>query len=134
VKVPYTWKPTGWFMIGWSAEFHAAAVRPLRYFGEDLVASPTPPDDLLERVEKEFLVTMWDDLEIWRYQEYVEHPALAKQDARPYAALRRWTQQFYDVPAVNDVAPARSPFASVRPATLAKRRPTLVEWCETSVS
>jgi hypothetical protein len=61
--------------------------------------SATPPDDLLERVEKEFLVTMWDDLEIWRYQEYVEHPALAKQDARPYAALRRWAQQFYDAPA-----------------------------------
>jgi phenylpropionate dioxygenase-like ring-hydroxylating dioxygenase large terminal subunit len=61
--------------------------------------SATPPEDLLERVEKEFLVTMWDDLEIWRYQEYVEHPALAKQDARPYAALRRWAQQFYNAPA-----------------------------------
>jgi 3-ketosteroid 9alpha-monooxygenase subunit A len=38
VKVPFTWKVTGWFMIGWSAEFPAGGVRPLRYFGEDLVA------------------------------------------------------------------------------------------------
>ena len=38
MKVPFTWKVTGWFMIGWSAEFSASEVRPLRYFGEDLVA------------------------------------------------------------------------------------------------
>lgn len=31
-------KPTGWFQIGWSAEFQPGDVRPLRYFGEDLVA------------------------------------------------------------------------------------------------
>ena len=60
--------------------------------------SPTPPSDLLERIDKEFLSTMEDDLEIWRYQRYVENPALAKQDARPYKALRKWAQQFYDLP------------------------------------
>ena len=38
MKVPFTWQVTGWFMIGWSAEFSASEVRPLRYFGEDLVA------------------------------------------------------------------------------------------------
>ena len=38
MKVPFTWKVTGWFMVGWSAEFAAGEVRPLRYFGEDLVA------------------------------------------------------------------------------------------------
>jgi phenylpropionate dioxygenase-like ring-hydroxylating dioxygenase large terminal subunit len=38
VKVPFTWKVTGWFMIGWSPEFPVGEVRPLRYFGEDLVA------------------------------------------------------------------------------------------------
>ena len=43
------------------------------------------------------MVTMWDDLEIWRYQKYVEHPALARQDAKPYKALRQWAQQFYEV-------------------------------------
>jgi nitrite reductase/ring-hydroxylating ferredoxin subunit len=37
VKVPFTWKVTGWFMIGWSAEFPVGEVRPLGYFGEDLV-------------------------------------------------------------------------------------------------
>jgi 3-ketosteroid 9alpha-monooxygenase subunit A len=38
VKVPFTWKVTGWFMIGWSLEFPVGEVRPLRYFGEELVA------------------------------------------------------------------------------------------------
>ena len=63
--------------------------------------SQTPPEELRRRVEKEFLVTMWDDLEIWRYQKYVEHPALAKQDARPYKSLRQWARQFYDIPVEN---------------------------------
>jgi 3-ketosteroid 9alpha-monooxygenase subunit A len=38
VKVPFTWKVTGWFMVGWSPEFPVGEVRPLHYFGEDLVA------------------------------------------------------------------------------------------------
>jgi nitrite reductase/ring-hydroxylating ferredoxin subunit len=38
VKVPFTWKVTGWFMVGWSPELPVGEVRPLRYFGEDLVA------------------------------------------------------------------------------------------------
>jgi 3-ketosteroid 9alpha-monooxygenase subunit A len=59
--------------------------------------SEVPPPDLEEYVEKEFLVALADDLEIWRYQDYVEHPALAKQDARPYGALRRWARQFYEI-------------------------------------
>jgi 3-ketosteroid 9alpha-monooxygenase subunit A len=59
--------------------------------------SPAPPSELRERVEKEFIVTLWDDLEIWRYQNYVEHPALAKRDARPYGSVRKWARQFYDI-------------------------------------
>jgi 3-ketosteroid 9alpha-monooxygenase subunit A len=38
VLVPFTWKVTGWFMVGWSPEFPVGEVRPLHYFGEDLVA------------------------------------------------------------------------------------------------
>ena len=38
MEVPFTWKVTGWFMIGWSPEFPIGEVRPLHYFGEDLVA------------------------------------------------------------------------------------------------
>jgi 3-ketosteroid 9alpha-monooxygenase subunit A len=67
--------------------------------GDDGVA---PPDELSKRVDSQFMVTIWQDLEIWRYQEYVEHPALAKQDARPYGSLRQWAKQFYE-----DEAPAR---------------------------
>ncbi len=40
---------------------------------------------------------LWDDLEIWRYQVYVETPAFAKQDAKPYGALRKWARQFYEL-------------------------------------
>ena len=38
MKIPFTWKPTGWFMVGWSAEFPVGEVRPLRYFAQDLAA------------------------------------------------------------------------------------------------
>ncbi len=38
MEVPYTWRPTGWFQIGWSGDFPTDRTVPLRYFGEDLVA------------------------------------------------------------------------------------------------
>jgi phenylpropionate dioxygenase-like ring-hydroxylating dioxygenase large terminal subunit len=60
-------------------------------------ASEVAPPDVKDYVEKEFLVALADDLAIWRYQDYVEHPALARQDARPYAALRKWARQFYEI-------------------------------------
>jgi 3-ketosteroid 9alpha-monooxygenase subunit A len=61
--------------------------------------SDVPPEKLRARVEKQHLSTVWDDLNIWRYQRYVEHPALSKVDAKPYMALRKWATRFYDVPA-----------------------------------
>lgn len=67
-----------------------------------------PPADLLQRIDEEFLSTMEDDLEIWRYQRYVAQPALAKQDAKPYKALRRWSEQFYDLPPPAAESPALS--------------------------
>ena len=33
---------------------------------------------------------MEDDLEIWRYQDYIEHPVMAQSDAKEYGALRKW--------------------------------------------
>jgi hypothetical protein len=178
VKVPFTWKVTGWFMVGWSPEFPIGEVRPLHYFGEDLVAyrdeqgelhimeahckhlgahighggtvvgdcvqcpfhgwrwgpngaqnhrlifTCTPVDDecsnlfysiwwprlpgdssdvpngeLRDTIEKHFLSTVFDDLQIWRYQKYVENPALSRDDAKGYMALRKWATQFYEVPA-----------------------------------
>ena len=38
MKVPFTWKVTGWFMIGWSRNFRSARSGLSHYFGEDLVA------------------------------------------------------------------------------------------------
>jgi 3-ketosteroid 9alpha-monooxygenase subunit A len=55
------------------------------------------PDRHRERTQVH-LQALWDDLEIWRYQVYVENPALAQQDARPYGQLRKWARQFYEVP------------------------------------
>ena len=116
--VPFTWKVTGWFMVGWSPEFPVAEVRPLHYFGDDLVAYRDEHGELhvLEAHCKhlgahighggrvvgdcvQFLSTVFDDLQIWRYQKYVEHPPLSKVDAKGYMALRKWATQFYEVPA-----------------------------------
>ena len=56
-----------------------------------------PPADLVERVTKEFLSTVDDDLMIWRHQAWIDNPAYSKEDAKGYATLRKWSQRFYDV-------------------------------------
>jgi 3-ketosteroid 9alpha-monooxygenase subunit A len=55
------------------------------------------PDAIRDHVTNEFISTLEDDLEIWRYQVYIEHPAFAQQDARPYGAIRKWARQFYEI-------------------------------------
>jgi 3-ketosteroid 9alpha-monooxygenase subunit A len=40
-------RPSGWFQIGWSHEYEPGQVRPLRYFGEDLVAYRTAAGQLI---------------------------------------------------------------------------------------
>ena len=59
---------------------------------------PCAPDDVLARVEREFLTTVDDDLNIWRHQKWIDQPAYSKVDAKGYATLRKWSQRFYDVP------------------------------------
>jgi 3-ketosteroid 9alpha-monooxygenase subunit A len=66
--------------------------------------SDIPPESVRERVNKQFRDTMWEDLEIWRYQEYVDRPPLAKHDAKPYMALREWATQFYQIPPSHEAA------------------------------
>ena len=48
-----------------------------------------PPVHLVERATRQFLVTLADDLNIWRHQVYVETPAFARR-GRP--ALRSAAQ------------------------------------------
>jgi len=60
--------------------------------------SPEAPAPLVEKVTRQFLTTVEDDLEIWRYQKWVDKPVYSRVDAKGYATLRRWSQQFYDVP------------------------------------
>ncbi|MFD1813550.1 aromatic ring-hydroxylating oxygenase subunit alpha [Rhodococcus gannanensis] len=62
--------------------------------------SDVPPQDVREKVERRFLVTVFEDLGIWRYQKYVERPPLARIDAKPYMAMREWALRFYEVPPV----------------------------------
>jgi len=47
--------------------------------------------------------TVSDDLQIWRYQKYVERPPLFKVDAKGYMALRKWATKFYDMPPRDEV-------------------------------
>ncbi|MGW0044890.1 Rieske 2Fe-2S domain-containing protein [Rhodococcus sp. NPDC003348] len=59
--------------------------------------SDVPPEEVRAEVERRFLVTVFEDLDIWRYQVYVEKPPLAAVDAKPYLAMREWAKQFYEV-------------------------------------
>lgn len=36
--LPFSMKPVGWFQVAWSGDIPTGEVKPLRYFGEDLVA------------------------------------------------------------------------------------------------
>ena len=44
--IPLDIIPTGWFHMGWSAELPPGAVKPLKYFGQDLVAYRTKSGEL----------------------------------------------------------------------------------------
>jgi len=61
--------------------------------------SPVAPESIRRRVETEYLRTLADDLEIWRHQIYVETPAFAQIDAKPYGTFRKWARQFYELDA-----------------------------------
>jgi 3-ketosteroid 9alpha-monooxygenase subunit A len=65
-----------------------------RQAGDD---APVPSPGILDRIRERYLQTLSDDLEIWRYQIYIETPAFAQRDARPYGALRKWARQFYEI-------------------------------------
>lgn len=47
--LPHLAKPVGWFQIGWSHEYSPGTVKPLRYFGWDLVLYRTESGALLLR-------------------------------------------------------------------------------------
>lgn len=38
MNLPFTMRPTGWFQVAWSADIPIAGVKPLKYFGQHLVA------------------------------------------------------------------------------------------------
>lgn len=68
------------------------------------------PPQLVDKVQREFLTTVEDDLEIWRHQAWVDQPIYSKVDAKGYAAFRKWSRLFYDVDADDQpVDPADRP-------------------------
>ena len=38
-----------------------------------------------------------EDARIWRHQVFIQKPVFARQDIAGYTALRRWSEQFYEV-------------------------------------
>lgn len=58
------------------------------------------PEDIQQRIDKEILTTVDEDLVVWRHQTYVDRPLLAKQDVKAFTALRKWQAGFYNLPAV----------------------------------
>ena len=66
-----------------------------------------PPEDVRAQIEKQYLVTVWEDLDIWRHQQYIEHPTHATVDAKGYVELRRWAKTFYELPPAEEPAAAR---------------------------
>ena len=51
--------------------------------------SDVPPRQVRDQVERQFLGTVWEDLNIWRYQEYIENPALSRVDCVTHVAPAR---------------------------------------------
>ena len=61
------------------------------------MTTPRRAPSVCEPIVKDFLSTLEDDLEIWRYQSYVDRPAMAKTDAKSFTALRKWVKTFYEI-------------------------------------
>ncbi|API59890.1 hypothetical protein BSL82_11870 [Tardibacter chloracetimidivorans] len=59
------------------------------------------PPDLRQRIKSQFLYTLEEDMLIWRTQAYVPRPTYAKQDIKPYTAMRKWQKNFYNLPPLN---------------------------------
>jgi phenylpropionate dioxygenase-like ring-hydroxylating dioxygenase large terminal subunit len=63
-------------------------------------------DALQERIRKDFLYTVEQDLMIWRTQAYVEHPIFPPKDLKPFLDLRAFQTGFYDLPPLPASPPA----------------------------
>jgi 3-ketosteroid 9alpha-monooxygenase subunit A len=96
-------RPTGWFQIGWSAELQPGGVKPLRYFGHDLVAFRTEAGELAvldahcrhlgahlgyeSRVRAECVVCPYHG---WEWRTNGTNARIPYQEQPSRARLRRW--------------------------------------------
>lgn len=61
---------------------------------------PSSPDVMPQFIKDEAAHTVElfeEDARIWRHQRFVQRPIFAKQDVAGYTALRKWSNQFYEL-------------------------------------
>ena len=62
---------------------------------------PKSPDVMPEHTRaaaRETVALFEQDARIWRHQKFVQRPIFAKADVKGYTALRKWCDQFYELP------------------------------------
>jgi phenylpropionate dioxygenase-like ring-hydroxylating dioxygenase large terminal subunit len=76
------------------------------YFLPRLAESPDEMTDAQRAFAEHTIELFEQDARIWRRQVFVQKPVFARQDVAGYTALRRFCEQFYEVPA--GATPTRS--------------------------
>jgi len=74
-----------------------------------LPRDPASPDALTPEqlaFARQTVELLEQDARIWRHQVFVQKPVYARPDVAAYSALRRWSEQFYEVP--EGASPTRS--------------------------
>ncbi|EEA01849.1 Rieske (2Fe-2S) domain protein [Burkholderia sp. H160] len=66
------------------------------FFPRDPVSPDVMPEQL-RAAARETVLFFEQDALIWRHQKFVQQPIFAKQDVKAYTALRKWSDQFYEV-------------------------------------
>jgi 3-ketosteroid 9alpha-monooxygenase subunit A len=68
------------------------------YFLPRHPASPAAMTEEQRTFAAQTLELFEQDARIWRHQVFVQKPVFARQDVAAYTALRRWSEQFYELP------------------------------------
>ncbi len=101
-RYPLPATPDGWYRVASAPELAVGEVRPLHYFGRELVlfrgedgAARVFDAHCPEKLNCEFINRQFtQDIPIWEHKVYREQPPLTASDG-PVAQYRRWFRQFY---------------------------------------
>jgi nitrite reductase/ring-hydroxylating ferredoxin subunit len=69
------------------------------YFLPRLAEAPTAMTEEQQAFARHTVELFEQDARIWRHQIFVQKPVFARQDVGGYTAMRKWSEQFYEVPA-----------------------------------